>query len=683
MPEGDSLHRAARRLQPLVGEIVEIETPHPQAQVTRVAERLGPRRRLESVEAVGKNLLLRFEGGLVVRSHLRMNGRWYVQPVEKPVLGRPWLVLRGERMQALQFNGPVLRVDDDVARRLGPDVLAAEPDVEAMLARLRGADPALPLGEALQNQRLVSGIGNMWMAEALWEARLSPWLRVGEATDEQLRAALEAAVRLHARLARGPSRRPSRLPPGRATVPAVRRCDPLARPGRRESNRVLVPRLPGRGRSGAARGVRGGVAFRAPHLYDSLRRFCLGAFSVLSRDLDEGAELPFAFEAHESDGRPALYEYRPLARGFVEARADRLVRREDALMALDDLRAEPAAAIFARAHAPGESDDDRALVYSVLMPLLVKVAEASGCFDWDDDAFDRAYAEFEQALFGDRHGYVAVAPLVGLSAAATIELGEGLRVRRAATNELSAHWPEANGLLPPAFGREADRLCVLELERPLEGAGAEPPDAPGELADAVSAIRLATSGAVAAGPVLFERLDWRPYGVRPVVPIAGTQPSGDPTRLDAFRGRLAADLVGRLSLADEDLELGEALDRWELALFQAEPFRSESLRESLVALLGGTDGLWAASVRCALLLGETPRERADLLAGLNAVAGGEPAGASVVDAIRRSLVEALVHGDRPRLVEALDEALLGLRPRPTGYFARLASVGPSGASVAA
>lgn len=195
MPEGDALHRAARRLQVLVGEKVEVETPHPQAQVKRLSEKLDGRR-LESVEAVGKNLLLRFEGGLVVRSHLRMNGRWYVQPVEKPVLGRPWLVLRGERMQALQFNGPVLRVDDDVARRLGPDVLAGEPDLEAMLTRLRGADPGLPLGEALQTQRFVSGIGNMWMAEALWEARLSPWLRLGESTDDQLRAALEAAARL-------------------------------------------------------------------------------------------------------------------------------------------------------------------------------------------------------------------------------------------------------------------------------------------------------------------------------------------------------------------------------------------------------------------------------------------------------------------------------------------------------
>jgi endonuclease-8 len=196
VPEGDSLHRAARRLQPLVGEVVEIETPHPRAQLTGIAERLGPRRRLEGVEAVGKNLLLRFEGGLVLRSHLRMTGRWLVRERGRPVLGRPWLVLRGERLEALQLNGPVLRVDGGAARRVGPDVLAAVPDVDAMLARLRAAEPSTFLGEALQRQRLVAGIGNMWMAEALWEARLSPWLRVGEASDAQLREALEAAVRL-------------------------------------------------------------------------------------------------------------------------------------------------------------------------------------------------------------------------------------------------------------------------------------------------------------------------------------------------------------------------------------------------------------------------------------------------------------------------------------------------------
>src|SRR4051812_49928035 len=96
MPEGDSLHRAARRLQVLVGEQVEVETPHPRAAVKGLAERLDGRR-LEAVEAVGKNLLLRFEGGLVLRSHLRMNGRLRGGPpgggtggeAPAPAAGRP------------------------------------------------------------------------------------------------------------------------------------------------------------------------------------------------------------------------------------------------------------------------------------------------------------------------------------------------------------------------------------------------------------------------------------------------------------------------------------------------------------------------------------------------------------------------------------------------------------------
>ena len=79
MPEGDSLHRAARRLQVLVGERLEVETPNPRAALKGLAEQLDGRT-LESVEAVGKNLFLRFEGGLVLRSHLRMSGRWFVQP---------------------------------------------------------------------------------------------------------------------------------------------------------------------------------------------------------------------------------------------------------------------------------------------------------------------------------------------------------------------------------------------------------------------------------------------------------------------------------------------------------------------------------------------------------------------------------------------------------------------------
>src|SRR5438270_3630720 len=291
---------------------------------------------------------------------------------------------------------------------------------------------------------------------------------------------------------------------------------------------------------------------RSPHLYDTLRRFCLGAFASF-----HGADLPFSFEEHGNYGRPTLYEYRPLVRGFIEAHADRLYARDDVREAVADLQREPAARIFARAHEGNTPDEGRALYRSVLVPLLVRTAEGCGGFDWDDSAFDRAYEELEDALYREGHAYGAVAPLVGISVGTQIELGDGIRVRVAATGELAAMWPEAGGLLPRDFGCEPDRLCVLELERSV---AQEAPDAPGELADAVTALRLATAAPVAAGPVLFERLDWRPYGVRPVPQIAATAPPGEPTRLDPFRASVASDVRVRLGTADHDARPGAAPD---------------------------------------------------------------------------------------------------------------------------
>jgi len=396
---------------------------------------------------------------------------------------------------------------------------------------------------------------------------------------------------------------------------------------------------------------------RSPPLYAALRGFCLGAFRALLADLAQGDELPFAFEGHDAPDRPTLYEYRPLVRPFVEARSSRLLRHDDARIAIDELRRAPAAELFSRAHAGPRTTEEEALFSTVLLPVLVRTAELCGGFDWDDAAYDKAYAELEDSLFGRGHAYGAVAPLVGLTLGGqALELSRGIRVRPAATGEVAKLWPEAGGLLPADFGREPDRLCLLELERALEHGTAEPPDAPGEIADAVTAIRLATSAPAAAGPVLFERLDWRPYGVRPVLPIAATQPAGEPTRLDSFRAGLAADLLSRLGAADEDPDLGEALDRWELSLFQDGPFAAEQRREALVALLGGTDGLWAAIVRGAILLGENGRERADVQARLS----DDPS----PDLVRRALVETLLRGDRATLVRMLDETILGLRPAP-------------------
>jgi endonuclease-8 len=195
MPEGDSLHRAARRLQPLVGETVEVESPHPRAAATGVADQLDGRR-LESVEAVGKNLVLRFEGGLVLRSHLRMTGRWTVRARGAASRGRPWLVLRGTSREAVLWNGPVLELNARAVRRLGPDILADPPDFDRMVAGLRRSDAGRPVGDALLDQRHVSGIGNVWKAESLWHARVSPWRPLGEVTAEELRSVLGHAARL-------------------------------------------------------------------------------------------------------------------------------------------------------------------------------------------------------------------------------------------------------------------------------------------------------------------------------------------------------------------------------------------------------------------------------------------------------------------------------------------------------
>jgi endonuclease-8 len=195
MPEGDALHRAARRLQVLVGEPVAVEARHPRAHATGVAERLDGRV-LEAVEAHGKNLLLRFEGGYVLRSHLRMNGSWRVLPGDAEAPGHPWLVLRGREQQAVLRGGSVLELTDRATRRLGPDILAVPPDFEAMRRRFRSVDQRRELGDALLDQRLVAGIGNVWKAEALWRTRLSPWAQLATTTDDELVAVLREAARM-------------------------------------------------------------------------------------------------------------------------------------------------------------------------------------------------------------------------------------------------------------------------------------------------------------------------------------------------------------------------------------------------------------------------------------------------------------------------------------------------------
>jgi endonuclease-8 len=237
MPEGDSLHRAARRLQVLVGERLAVETPHPRAAAERLAERLDGRR-LESVEAVGKNLLLGFEGGLVLRSHLRMSGRWQVRPRDSGAnaSGTPWLVLRAPRHEAVLWNGPVLELTARATRRLGPDILAEPPDYARMIENLRRQHASRELGDALLDQRLVAGIGNLWKAEALWHAGVSPWLPLGEAGDDEVSEVLAAAARLMRGSLDGV--RAARAVYRRAGRPCPRCREPIRSRGQGDDNRT-------------------------------------------------------------------------------------------------------------------------------------------------------------------------------------------------------------------------------------------------------------------------------------------------------------------------------------------------------------------------------------------------------------------------------------------------------------
>ncbi len=235
MPEGDALHRAARRLQALVGQRVAVETPNPRGAAAVSAERLDGRR-LESVEAIGKNLLLRFEGELVLRSHLRMNGRWQVVERGADRHGKPWLVLRGADREALLWNGPVLELTGRGTRPLGPDILAQPPHLAGMITNLRREHQRRELGDALLDQRLVAGIGNVWKAESLWWAELSPWLRLDEVTDEELERVLAEAARLMRVALDSPGGK--RAAYRRAGRPCLRCGTPIRSRGQGDDNRT-------------------------------------------------------------------------------------------------------------------------------------------------------------------------------------------------------------------------------------------------------------------------------------------------------------------------------------------------------------------------------------------------------------------------------------------------------------
>jgi endonuclease-8 len=165
-----------------------------------------------------------------------MSGRWTVRERGTATRGRPWLVLRGAQREAVLWGGPVLELNRRAVRRLGPDILARPPDIERMIANLRSVPGDRELGDALLDQRLVAGIGNVWRSEALWRARLSPWLLLRETDDDDLQAVLGEAARLMRRSV--DAGRAERAVYRRAGRPCPRCGTPIESRGQGDANRT-------------------------------------------------------------------------------------------------------------------------------------------------------------------------------------------------------------------------------------------------------------------------------------------------------------------------------------------------------------------------------------------------------------------------------------------------------------
>jgi len=199
MPEGDTIHRAARTLHTaLAGRtITRFESVFPQLSRARVTGRT-----VESVDAAGKHLLMHFSGDLHLRTHMRMNGSWHVyRPGERwrKRFSEMRIVLETDAWVAVAFNVPVAELLDSRSlarqndlRNLGPDLLGETFDAEEAKRRIR-ALPDEEIADVLLNQRVVAGIGNEYKSELLFMTGVSPFTRVRDLGDEQLDRILRTA----------------------------------------------------------------------------------------------------------------------------------------------------------------------------------------------------------------------------------------------------------------------------------------------------------------------------------------------------------------------------------------------------------------------------------------------------------------------------------------------------------
>ncbi len=241
MAEGDTIHRTAQTLRAMVGDTVTVARSQPGPGMRRVSDLsvlVGAV--VTSVDARGKHLLIGFDNGLTLRSHLRMTGSWRLYPASAAVAGahRASAVLQTNLHTAVARATPTIELlSAGELRRsrplatLGPDLLGASFDADEALGRLRQRD-AVELGVALLDQRAMAGVGNVYKSEAAFLTGLDPWAPVGAFSDDELRHVLSMARRLlQANVRAGPRSTTGRRGPGETLWVYGRAARPCRRCG--------------------------------------------------------------------------------------------------------------------------------------------------------------------------------------------------------------------------------------------------------------------------------------------------------------------------------------------------------------------------------------------------------------------------------------------------------------------
>lgn len=190
MPEGDTIHMAAAALRRVLHNH---RVENSSGTVDRLAELIGDT--VVGVEARGKHLLLHFSNDLVIHSHMGMTGAWHAygltQDLRKPA-GHAVAVLETKAGRAVCFTPKQFRVmtgrsllRDPYLHKLGPDLLGPPIADPVFIERFRRLGP-VEIGQAVMNQTVVAGIGNVYKSELLFLQQSHPRTLVSELTDQQL-----------------------------------------------------------------------------------------------------------------------------------------------------------------------------------------------------------------------------------------------------------------------------------------------------------------------------------------------------------------------------------------------------------------------------------------------------------------------------------------------------------------